>query len=264
MKTKEINVPRNAKGWSFIDGELREVTIREVWCNYDKETDEFVTTKYLVDSGERNKYRYVSDDNLYEDENGFRTGTPTSYREESFASNIKHLSYLEENLYGYWCMENGEPVWHTMRISEIVWSFVTNKLFIQGFPTPNVYVTREECLRWNEYVVAYEDGRKETRKGACALVQLTEEQKKAVKSVERAFQKARNLGVAFFSLYDECYVANVSEFENWDCASIYEKSFFEEQDMKERVELSAMARYGCEKLSPFSVGEECVLFFKRK
>lgn len=228
-----VKYPKLDKGFSVINGELCEVALQDVFYTWMDEGLE----QSKLEVSHKGKTHCIKPNNYYESEEDYRKGNTMPCHDVWFIDSHKMIS--KEDGVEYWTMDNGEPTKHFHRIC--CGHKKTNEPFhIDGMPdTSTIYKNRAECLEWNEYTISFEDGHKETRKGAGLLMQLTEEQRKAVKRAESAMRKAHALGVRFFHSYGETYAVNTNELKQWehvyceDVKAYKEDGYTEELDFQE-------------------------------
>ena len=251
-----VMYPQEEKGWSVINGELCEVALQEVF--YAMQDNELFTHyMFVTHKGEQYK---VEPSNYYENEDNYRKGHNMPWYRMYF--NINKKVTPKDDGFEYWTMEDGAPTLKFARISGAS-KYTDKQIEFYGLPnTDNMYKTREECLTWNEYVVSYEDGRKETRKGVGLLLQLTEDQKKAVKSIEKAMKKAQELGVVFCESYGIGYAINTSGLQEFEIGCTCDEDSYKGEGMDEMFNIQ-IEPYRCS-IGVLQIIEDYSLFFKRK
>ena len=253
-----VKQPSFLKGWSVINEELCEVSLRCV--SYKLRCDELEMDKLSVlHHGESHVVKFS---NYYASEEDYRNGKPMDASNARL--NISDRANAKDDGFEFWTMEDGTPTKKFRCVTTVCKSVADpDDVVYDSIPDiSKIYKTREECLAWNEYVISYEDGRKETRKGAGLLLQLTDEQKKAVENVSQALKYATELGVRFRTLYGDCYAFNANELGKFETAYEGDEKYYKEDGMDEKFNIVRK-----EFRSPFGVydiGEDSTLFFSRK
>lgn len=250
-----VKQPSLLNGWSVINGELCEVSLQKVFYELSCGEPELEMKKLIV--MHQGESHVVESSNYYASEEDYRNGN-------SMNTSIAHLDIADRanaknDGFEFWTMEDGIPTKKFHCVTS-AWRTVGNNqsTLYDGIPDiSKIYKTREDCLAWNEYVISYEDGKKETRKGAGLLLQLTDEQKKAVENVARALKDAEKLGVCIKTLYGDAYAFNTNELADFEID--YEPC---DDNLDEKINFF-QKEFRC----PFEIYDVCEdwsLFFSRK
>lgn len=251
--------PSETKGWSVIKGELCEVELMDVNYLINLSGDALEQKTLLVQhQGESHS---VEPANYYASEEDYRAGKTMECIQLHFP-HVKAKAELVGDGFDFWTMVDGIPA---KKHQPITWAHrPTNEelVFPELLDLNTIYKTREECLAWSEYIVSFKDGHKEPRKGAGLLLQLTDEQREVVTTIEQEMRKADSLGIRIFSLYGDIYAINTKGLENFEFAYSGDRKFQKEQGLTEEFDV-LKHEFLC-KCNVYDIGEDSVLFFKRK
>ena len=97
-----------------------------------------------------------------------------------------------------WVMECGEPKERDVMLGEIHLEDLYHPTAGTDSDIPTEYwKTREDCVKWNDYVVREADGRVHIEYSRMRALVPTLEQRDAIQGIVDAYKKARELGVKF-------------------------------------------------------------------
>ena len=191
MKLKEILdrhvyfYPVGSEFYVMFDGELTKVTI--VCTRYDIDGDKSFPVVKLPNN---EQIILSSKEPLYGTITDFEDGRPV-------ALDCPKLDcFLPFNNGSYWIFEDGQPVEVKPCPEFIILYDKTNETMLDGKPMPESwYLTREEAIQWNAYVVVETDGNKRVQKSKMKSLMLTSEQRELVNNLVQAFNEASVAGV---------------------------------------------------------------------
>ncbi len=125
-----------------------------------------------------------------------------------------------------WIFKGGEPVCVEPDILRIVLSLDDKNELVGSNIPEKYYKSRDEVLKWHDYIVEEKDGSRHLHKALLPQIVLTDEQKEAVKAINDAYQKARDLGVRFFWDADNEVqrVINVNNLKEYESDDEYNRS----------------------------------------
>lgn len=191
MKLKEILdrdvyfYPVGSEFYVMYDGELTKVTI--VCTRYDIDGDKSFPVVKLPNN---EQIILSSKEPLYGTITDFEDGRPV------VLVCTKLDRFLPFNNGSYWIFEDGQPVEVKPCPEFILLYDKTNEIMLDGKPMPESwYMTREEAIQWNAYVVVEADGDKRVQKSKMKSLMLTSEQRELVDNLVQAFKAVSDAGV---------------------------------------------------------------------
>lgn len=207
-------------GFIFIDDALVEVKFIETKFDYDHLDNRmayFVATHVvrLPDGTNYTVNRYVDVfDSIqkYKDDIAAETSYKTLCGESGcvvqdvFGQRFKSIAY--------WTMKNGEPIIKTFELTHFKFNYLTNKFEASEKPYGTPYVTREECVSYNDIKVIDKDGNTSLNTGINKLLQLDDDQKELVGQFENLLREMRDKDI--FLLSDCCERITAYNFRNVD------------------------------------------------
>lgn len=207
-------------GFIFIDDALVEVKFIETKFDYDHSDNRmayFVATHVvrLPDGTNYTVSRYVDVfDSIqkYKDDIAAETSYKTLCGESGcvvqdvFGQRFKSIAY--------WTMKNGEPIIKTFELTHFKFNYLTNKFEASEKPYGTPYVTREECISYNDIKVIDKDGKTSLNTGINKLLQLDDDQKELVGQFENLLREMRDKDI--FLLSDCCEHITAYNFRNVD------------------------------------------------
>lgn len=207
-------------GFIFIDDALVEVKFIETKFDYDDSDNRmayFVATHVvrLPDGTNYTVNRYVDVfDSIqkYKDDIAAETSYKTLCGESGcvvqdvFGQRFKSIAY--------WTMKNGEPIIKTFELTHFKFNYLTNKFEASEKPYGTPYVTREECVSYNDIKVIDKYGNTSLNTGINKLLQLDDDQKELVGQFENLLREMRDKDI--FLLSDCCERITAYNFRNVD------------------------------------------------
>lgn len=184
--------PVGSEFYVMYGGELTKVTI--VCTRYDINEDKSFPVVKLP----TNEHKVLSaNEPLYDTITDFELGSPDSFGSNSLGS------FLPFEYGSYWIFEDGEPVEVKPCPEFIIVYRKPNETLLDGKPMPESwYLTREEAIQWNDYVVVEADGSKRVQKSKMKSLMLTAEQRELIDNLVQAMNAARDAGVILS--FDDC------------------------------------------------------------
>lgn len=115
-----------------------------------------------------------------------------------------------------WTFQHGCPVCIKLSdISVVTYDYMRGRFFCDELPY-HTYISKEDCLSYNEYEIVDEEGTR-TIKGCNSLLQLTDSQVELVKQFEDLCKRMRNEGILIASNCCESFRAyNVRDCEDYE------------------------------------------------
>lgn len=213
------NVGLNTKAYAMVDMVLTYGCISSI--TFEPEKDEFYYT-FTVGEGDNAKdYTLQQDAEFYACEANFKNGKPIEPGYEALRSVCDGIEdgepfdryYLER-----YKMVNYEPTLIRLYVKKLICKIGPKELTFDGNDNlTNTWITREECLAWNEYYVKDENGVCHTRIGYKKLTSLTDDQKKMVDEFMAMAKRMKDagIGIIFDNENGMLGFTNVSRFDNW-------------------------------------------------
>lgn len=230
MKLKEILdrdvyfYPVGSEFYVMFDGELTKVTI--VCTRYDIDGDKSFPVVKLPNN---EQIILSSKEPLYGTITDFEDGRPVAL------DCTKLDCFLPFNNGSYWIFEDGQPVEVKPYPEFILLYDKTDETMLDGKPMPESwYLTWEEAIQWNDYVVVETDGNKRVQKSKMKSLMLTAEQRELVDNLVQAINAVNDSGVILsFDDYGNLFAynkTNVDEYGwGYECDSADSESLFPSQ-----------------------------------
>lgn len=215
-----LRVFTHDKGFVFIDGALVEVKFIETKFDYDHSENgmAYFTASHVVRLPDGTNYtvgRYTDvfdsiqkykDDDPSETELKALCGTPCCVVSNVFGRCFRSMAY--------WTLKNGEPISKIFELTHFKYNYLSYKFEADEKPYGTPYVTREECVSYNDIKVIDKDGNTSLNTGINKLLQLDDDQKELVGQFENLLREMRDKDI--FLLSDCCERITVYNFRNVD------------------------------------------------
>ena len=213
-----LRVFTHDKGFVFIDGALVEVKFIETKFDYDHSENgmAYFTASHVVRLPDGTNYtvnRYIDvfdsiqkykDDDPSETEFKALYGTPCCVVSNVFGRRFRSMAY--------WTLKNGEPISKIFELTHFKYNYLSYRFEADEKPYGTPYVTREECVSYNDIKVIDKDGNTSLSTGINKLLQLDEDQKELLGQFENLLREMKANDI--FLLQDCCQKIMAYNFRN--------------------------------------------------
>ena len=215
----EKNVGFMTEAYAMVDMVLTYGIISAI--TFEPEKDEFYYT-FKVGKGDNAKdYTLQQNAEFYASEADFKNGKPIEPDEEMLrysCSGIEDGGQFDRYYLERYKMVNYEPKLVRLYVKKFVYKLGPNEFTFEGNDNlTNTWLTREECLAWNEYYVKDENGVCHTRYGYKQLTVPEDYQKKLIDEFVAMAKRMKSVGIGIIFDNEDYRLGftNVSEFDNW-------------------------------------------------
>lgn len=211
-----VKFPGASNVYALINGELTACKVLSVTAHADEQKS-FVICE--SPDGVKNSF---SVEELYSSVEAYKKGNTASTVKPNFTSLLPGCREIaggddEGDLYNqfYWVMVDGEPTKKNIDVSHVEFDARTRKATNIVMPA-EYYVSREECVKWNDITVVEEDGTKHVQKSARRSLMLTDEQQAIVDELCAILRKAEkaNIRFGYHACEEDLTAINVTEHPN--------------------------------------------------
>lgn len=213
------NVSLRTKIYAMVDMVLTYGCISAI--TFEPEKDEFYYTFTVGEDDNAKDYILPQDAEFYKSEEDFKNGKPIEPSNETLrnvCSGIEDDGQHNRYYLKRYKMVNNEPTLVRIYVKKLVFEIGHIEYTFDGNDNlTNTWITREECLAWNEYYVKDENGVCHTRVGYKKLTVLTDDQKKMIDEFKAMAERMKGAGIRIIFDVEDCRLGftNFSRFDNW-------------------------------------------------
>lgn len=255
----DLKIPNVRKGFSSINGEIHEVSIKVVNMRFgasEKPSDLLVR----YSGGEC----VIEKSNFFENMTELRKMNPVEWNYNEWTNRFFARKLKESGnnayLYDYWMMENGMAV-HKKDSAKEVFIHIDENGIITNMESPDIpvdsYESSEECYAFNDITIINADGTRTIERGIANLCMLTPYQQELMKELEELSKKAKECGLVLAHDWNGLYAFNKSNVKR------YEFNYEQQDENSEPVDLTNKA-FKCTFDIVVQTSEDDCLWVKRK
>ena len=215
----EKNVALMTEAYAMVDMVLTYGIISAI--TFEPEKDEFYYTFHVGEGDNAKEHTLQQNAKFYASEEDFKNGKPIEPGKETLRNfctgtenDGQHIRYYLER----YKMVSYEPALVRLYVKKLVIGHGPREFTFEGNDNlTNTWITREECLAWNEYYVKDENGVCHTRVGYKKLTVLTDDQKKMIDEFKAMAARMKGAGIRIIFDVEDCRLGltHFSRFDNW-------------------------------------------------